>query len=166
MSTVQGIFGFLLGSTRPSNTDTVISVKHTVLAIAWLAINQTVRLASWTYFGLVLTHRLQLTPEEAAARPRPQRYWAGEDLGKLVVVSRRAEEAMRVGDRVRLKDTTNVPVTRHGRTTEAHGVIEVNTLIVQETQTTIDVLWQDGERETLDARDTVPYLNPDEYDCW
>lgn len=42
MSTVQGIFGFLLGSRPPSNSDTVISVKHTVLAVAWLAINQSV----------------------------------------------------------------------------------------------------------------------------
>ena len=42
MSTVQGIFGFLLGSMRPSVADTVVSVKHTVLAVAWLAINQAV----------------------------------------------------------------------------------------------------------------------------
>ena len=43
MSTVQGLFGFLLGTTRPSNADTVVSVKHTVLAVSWLAINQSVR---------------------------------------------------------------------------------------------------------------------------
>ncbi len=42
MSTVQGIFGFLLGSMRPNVADTVVSVKHTVLAVAWLAINQVV----------------------------------------------------------------------------------------------------------------------------
>ena len=72
---------------------------------------------------------------------------------------------MRVGDRVRLKGA-GAPVTKHGKQSELHGVIEVDTLIVQETKTTIDILWQDGERETLDARDTVPYLNPDEYDCW
>ena len=73
---------------------------------------------------------------------------------------------MRVGDRVRVKDPRGTPITKHRRPTEPHGVIEVNTLMVQETRTTIDVLWQDGQRETMDARETVPYLNPDEYDCW
>lgn len=42
MSGVQSIFGFLLGNVRPGNQDTVVSVKRTVLAIAWLAINQSV----------------------------------------------------------------------------------------------------------------------------
>ncbi|KAI1796055.1 hypothetical protein LXA43DRAFT_1160458 [Ganoderma leucocontextum] len=148
MSTVQGIFGFLLGSMRPSVADTVVSVKHTVLAVAWLAINQA------------------LSAEEASTRPRPQRYWHGSSLGDLTIVSRRAEEAMRVGDRVRLRNNAGVPITRHGRSTENQGVIEVVTLSVQETRTTVDVLWQDGTRETVDARETVPYLNPDEYDCW
>ncbi|CDO77016.1 hypothetical protein BN946_scf184380.g1 [Trametes cinnabarina] len=147
MSSVSGILGFLLGGTRPSDRDTVVSVKHTVLAVAWLAINQS------------------LTPQEAEARPRPQRYWYGADLGKLTTITRRAEEAMRVGDRVRLKDGSG-PVTRHGRSSDSHGMIEVDTLVVQETRTTVDVLWQDGTRETLDAKQTVPYLNPDEYDCW
>ncbi|KAI0751129.1 hypothetical protein C8Q80DRAFT_1155693 [Daedaleopsis nitida] len=146
-SAVQGIFEFLLGGTRPSNSDTVISVKHTVLAVAWLAINQS------------------LSPEEALTRPRPQRYWYGNDLAKLTLVSRRAEEAMRVGDRVRLKNET-VPTTRHGRNTESHDMVEVDTLIVQETRTTVEVLWQDGTRDIIDAGETVPYLNPDEYDCW
>ena len=35
-----------------------------------------------------------------------------------------------------------------------------------QTKTTVDVLWQDGTRETIDVKQTVPYLNPDEYDCW
>ncbi|KAL7282655.1 hypothetical protein ACG7TL_004128 [Trametes sanguinea] len=147
MSSVSGILGFLLGGTRPSDRDTVVSVKHTVIAVAWLAINQS------------------LTPQEAEARPRPQRYWYGADLGKLTTVTRRAEEAMRVGDRVRLKDGSG-PVTKHGRTSDGQGLIEVDTLVVQETRTTVDVLWQDGTRETIDAKQTVPYLNPDEYDCW
>ncbi|KAI0638530.1 hypothetical protein C8Q77DRAFT_1091600 [Trametes polyzona] len=147
MSSVSGILGFLLGGTRPSDRDTVISVKHTVLAVAWLAINQA------------------LSPEEASARPRPQRFWYGSDLGKLTTITRRAEEAMRVGDRVKLK-SGNAPVTRHGRPSDGYGSIEVDTLVVQETKTTVDVLWQDGSRETVDAKQTVPYLNPDEYDSW
>ncbi|KAI0722317.1 hypothetical protein C8T65DRAFT_628933 [Cerioporus squamosus] len=148
MSTVQGLFGFLLGSTRPSTSDTVVSVKHTVLAISWLAINQS------------------LTPEEADARPRPQRVWHGSDLGKLTILSRRAEEALRVGDRVRVKNSAVVHRTQHGKSSETHGVISVDAYIVQETKSTVEVLWQDGTREVLDTRNTVPYLNPDEYDCW
>ena len=42
----------------------------------------------------------------------------------------------------------------------------MDTYVVQETKSSVEVLWQDGTRETLDARNTVPYLNPDEYDCW
>ncbi|KAI0371562.1 hypothetical protein BV20DRAFT_965322 [Pilatotrama ljubarskyi] len=147
MSSVSGILGFLLGGNRPSDRDTVVSVKHTVLAVAWLAINQS------------------LSPEEAQSRPRPQRYWYGSDLGKLTTVTRRAEEAMRVGDRVKLK-AGGGPVTRHGRSIDNYGMIEVDTLVVQETRTTVDVLWQDGSRERIDAKQSVPYLNPDEYDCW
>ncbi|KAI0775899.1 hypothetical protein BD413DRAFT_610617 [Trametes elegans] len=147
MSSVSGILGFLLGGTRPSDRDTVIQVKHTVLAVAWLAINQA------------------LSPEEAQSKPRPQRYWYGADLGKLTTINRRAEEAMRVGDRVRLK-AGDAPVTRHGRPQDHHGSIPVDILVVQETRTSVDVLWQDGTRETIAATQSVPYLNPDEYDCW
>jgi ubiquitin-conjugating enzyme E2 O len=38
----SNMFNFLTGSGRPSNVDTVVYVEHTVLAICWLAINQTV----------------------------------------------------------------------------------------------------------------------------
>ena len=68
---------------------------------------------------------------------------------------------MRCGDRVRLRNNAEVPITRHGRSTENQGVIEVDVLAVVETRTTVEVLWQDGTKETLDARDTVPYLNLD-----
>lgn len=30
----------------------------------------------------------------------------------------------------------------------------------------VNVLWQDGTREVIDCKETVPYVNPDEYDCW
>ena len=153
MSTVQGIFGFLLGSTRPSTSDTVISVKHTVLAVAWLAINQAVcHIISLTRLPCITDPGLQLSPEVAATKPRPQRYWYGNSLGDLTIVSRRAEEAMRVGDRVRLRNNAGVPVTRHGRSPDGQGSIEVDTLIVQETRTSVDVLWQDGTRETQIGR--------------
>ncbi|KAI0788514.1 hypothetical protein C8Q75DRAFT_768744 [Abortiporus biennis] len=148
MSGVQGLFGFLMGSTRPSNQDTVLSVKRTVLAVAWLAINQS------------------LSPAEAASRQRPQRFWYGQDLSNLTLIRRRAEQAIRVGDRVYLKDKTAAPVSKHGKEDEPQGCVQVRTLLVKETRTTVNVLWQDGTRETLNAKDTVPYINPDEYDCW
>ena len=36
------LLGFLMSNFRRSNDDKVVAVKHTVLAIAWLAINQAV----------------------------------------------------------------------------------------------------------------------------
>lgn len=107
-----------------------------------------------------------MDPAEAAQRVRPQRFWHGPDLSKLTLVRRRAEQAMRVGDRVLLKDSKASPVSTHGREGEGPGTLTVRTLVVKETRTTVNVLWQDGTRETLNAKETIPYLNPDEYDCW
>lgn len=73
---------------------------------------------------------------------------------------------MRCNDRVRLRNSAGVPVTHHGRAAPNQVIIEVDTLTVIETRTMVEVLWQDGAKEALDARETVPYLNPDEYDCW
>jgi ubiquitin-conjugating enzyme E2 O len=42
----SNMFGFPTGSNRPGNVDTVLYVEHTVLAVCWLAINQTVRLGT------------------------------------------------------------------------------------------------------------------------
>ncbi|KAI0815073.1 hypothetical protein BC629DRAFT_1469034 [Irpex lacteus] len=147
MSGMQSLIGFFLGNARPSSQDTVVHVKRTVLAVAWLAINQS------------------LEPAEAAARTRPQRFWYGPDLGKLTLVRRRAEQAVRVGDRVVLKNEVG-PSSTHGKEGEGPGIISVDTLVVKETRTRVSVLWQDGTREIVDSKDTVPYLNPDEYDCW
>lgn len=38
----QSFLSYLLGGTRASVFDTVVDVKHTVYAIAWMAINQMV----------------------------------------------------------------------------------------------------------------------------
>ena len=72
---------------------------------------------------------------------------------------------MRVGDRVVLKNGVG-PNSTHGKEGEGPGIISVDTLVVKETRTRVGILWQDGTRETMDSKDTVPYLNPDEYDCW
>ncbi|CAL1695554.1 unnamed protein product [Somion occarium] len=148
VSGVQNLFGFLLGNGRTNAQDTVIAVKRTVLAIAWLAINQS------------------LTSAEAATRNRPQRFWYGSDLSKLTLVRRRAEQAMRVGDRVLLKNPNQSPATVHGREGDPAGSVTVRDLVVTETHTMVNVLWQDGTRDLLDCKETIPYVNPDEYDCW
>lgn len=103
---------------------------------------------------------------EAEKKIRPQRFWYGQDIGKLTIVRGRSELEMRVGDRVRLKDTTGVPSTRHSQGGDDADVIIVQTFMVTETETTLDVLWQDGVHETLRSTEVIPYLNPDEYDCW
>lgn len=52
MSGMQSLIGFFLGNARPSSQDTVVHVKRTVLAVAWLAINQSV--SSIGFIGFVL----------------------------------------------------------------------------------------------------------------
>jgi len=141
-----------------------VDVKHSVLAISWLAINQSVRMCpSFRYHD---SKPLQLSTEAAQRISRPERFWSGENLAKLKLVRSRAEWMMRVGDKVILKDATNLPFTRHGKEGEPYGVIEVRVYVVRETQTTVDVLWQNGSTETMLTTKLIPYLNPDEYDCW
>jgi ubiquitin-conjugating enzyme E2 O len=109
---------------------------------------------------------VQLPVEVAQTISRPARFWSGEDLGKLKLVRSRAEWMMRVGDKVILKDPSNLPFTRHGKEGESYGIVEVRVYVVRETQTTVVVLWQDGSKETVLTTELIPYLNPDEYDCW
>ncbi|KAJ2927209.1 hypothetical protein H1R20_g9885, partial [Candolleomyces eurysporus] len=73
---------------------------------------------------------------------------------------------MRVGDRVYLKDTSSAPLTQHGNEGDPAGIMQVHTYKVIETVSMFDVLWQDGVREKVRSIDVVPYMNPDEYDCW
>ncbi|KAI0068302.1 hypothetical protein BV25DRAFT_1911299 [Artomyces pyxidatus] len=143
----SNLFGFFTRQ-RQSHADTVVEVKHSVLAISWLAINQS------------------LSPEEAALSLRPDRFWSGANLAKLKLVRSRAEWMMRVGDKVVLKDVTGLPFTKHGKEGEPYGIVEVRVYVVKETQTSVNVLWQDGTSETLPTTQLIPYLNPDEYDCW
>ncbi|TFY81129.1 hypothetical protein EWM64_g2884 [Hericium alpestre] len=145
--TFGNFFGLFSRPARQTSHDTVIDVKHTVLAISWLAIDQS------------------LPPEMASAIPRPARFWHGQDFGRLKLVRSRAEQLMRVGDKVILKDSTNLPFTRHGKEGE-NGIMEVRVYVVKTTQTIVNVMWQDGTIEALLATDLIPYINPDEYDCW
>jgi ubiquitin-conjugating enzyme E2 O len=142
-----------------------VDVKHSVLAISWLAINQSVSLCV-LIFTCHVHKSVQLLAEVAQSISRPERFWSGVDLAKLKLVRSSAEWMMRVGDKVILKDAASLPSTRHGKEGEPYGIIEVRVYVVRETRTTVDVLWQDGSTETMLTTKLIPYLNPDEYDCW
>ncbi|KAF7310777.1 Isocitrate lyase [Mycena chlorophos] len=144
---VHSLFGFILGNTRPSPSDTCVEVTHTVYAITWLAISQ------------------ELDPDEAAKRQRPPKFFQGADTGKLILLRSVADSEMRVGDRVTFKDESKLPSTVHGL--DGTMKVLVKTFTVTETRTVVDVLWQDGTRESsIRSTELIPYLNPDEYDCW
>ncbi|KAJ7596874.1 hypothetical protein C8J56DRAFT_1041125 [Mycena floridula] len=141
--------GFLLGNSRPGQLDTVVMVEHTVYAVAWLALDQS------------------LDPAESQHRSRPKRLWYGADVSKLTLIRTRSDFQLHVSDRVRLKNPSGQPVTKHGKLEENGGrLLHVQCFAVKETQTIVQVLWQDGTRETLKSTELIPHLNPDEYDCW
>ncbi|KDQ63442.1 hypothetical protein JAAARDRAFT_169262 [Jaapia argillacea MUCL 33604] len=178
--------GQFLSSRSASADDTVVYLKHTVLAICWLAINQS------------------LSSSEAHKRQRPEKLWFGSNLSKLKLYRTRSEQTPRISDRVQFTPTNptpltdastpnsastyppfsiaasasipftssrlsplSVPSTKHGRPTDpTHGQIEVRTFTVCETRSTVDLLWQDGQREWVNSSELIPYMNPDEYDCW
>jgi ubiquitin-conjugating enzyme E2 O len=87
-------------------------------------------------------------------------------LTRLTLIKTRSDQDIRVGDKVFLKDATDGPITVHGQEGEPAGTVIVKALTVQETCTSVNVLWQDGMQETLRSTELIPYMNPDEYDCW
>lgn len=135
------------GVPMPTPNDTIVDVKHTVLAICWLAVNQS------------------LDPEDARSKRRPERFWYGEQLSKLTVIRCKSGD-IRVGDKVILENGQSVPTIVYDAGGATNDKIVIRTLCVQETRTVATVLWQDGVRETLSSTELIPYLNIDEYDCW
>lgn len=85
-------------------------------------------------------------------------------MSRLTLLRSLSDLEMRVGDRVTFKDESTVPGTTHGL--EDGTRVVVKTFTVTETRTFVDVLWQDGTKETVRSTELIPYLNPDEYDCW
>lgn len=143
----QAIYSGCHATPIPTPNDTVVDVKHTVLAICWLAVNQS------------------LDPEVAQSKHRPERFWYGEQLSKLTVIRSKSGD-IRVGDKVTLEGGRKVPATVYDTGSDINDKIIVRTLCVQETRTVATVLWQDGTRQTLSSTELIPYLNIDEYDCW
>lgn len=147
----------------PTANDTVVDLQHTVLAICWLALNQTV----WS-FNVFLSSpdsSSQLDRDTTLKKRRPERFWHGEDLTKLTVLRTKSGD-IRVGDKVMLPDDESIPIVSFETGIEGNSKIDSRTLCVQETRTTAVILWQDGSRETLQSTYLIPYLNVDEYDCW
>ncbi|KLO15052.1 hypothetical protein SCHPADRAFT_902766 [Schizopora paradoxa] len=136
---------FMPGVT-PSESDTVVAIKHSVIAVCWMAVNQ------------------KLTSEAAAGRQRPQRFWNENEQSKLTLVRDLDEKVVRVGHKISLRKAPFV--TRHGEANSRKGQILVDTFNVIETQTSVTVLWQDGSTEVVDSKELLPHVNPDEYDCW
>ncbi|KAF8560221.1 hypothetical protein OG21DRAFT_1452058 [Imleria badia] len=145
--TFHGIHSMRQGTPIPGVNDTVVDIQHTVLAVCWLALNQT------------------LDRDATLKKRRPERFWHGEDLMKLTVLRTKSGD-IRVGDKVIFPDDETIPVVSFETGIEGNSKIDSRTLCVQETRTTVVVLWQDGSRETLPSTDLIPYLNVDEYDCW
>ena len=157
-----------MGDVRPSHNDVVVSVKHTVIAVSWMAINQSVsiQILLQTHVSL-LSRAPQLSPEESASCSRPERFWAGKDISKLILLRGLNEcHNIQIGDKLTLRDPPEEYLTRHGKPNEGGVQITVETFTVYETDTLVDILWQNGLRETVSSVALVPYLNPDEYDCW
>ncbi|TRM60186.1 hypothetical protein BD626DRAFT_505743 [Schizophyllum amplum] len=146
---LSGILSYIMGQNRPSENDTVVAVRHTVYAIAWFGISQ------------------KLDPREAEKRERPKKFWYGEDVTKLTVIRGVAERQLHVGERVffRKFDSTR-PNTRHGREQDPGGVFVCSAFKIIESETMVSLLWQDGTRDVRRAVDVIPYLNPDDLDCW
>lgn len=112
---------------------------------------------------MVINDLPQLSPEEIARRQRPQKFWYGPDISKLTLVRGVSDQQPHVGHHVTLKNPPEDFVTLHGTGGEQ---FKVETGVVWETETTVDLLWQDGTRERCRTTDLIPYLNPDEHDCW
>jgi len=72
-----------------------------------------------------------------------------QDISKLTLLRSQSERQLHLSDRVTLKKAELAPITQHGKEEDPAGVLHVQTLAVRETETTIDVLWQDGTKETL-----------------
>ncbi|KAL1748439.1 hypothetical protein HDZ31DRAFT_79580 [Schizophyllum fasciatum] len=146
---LSGILSYIMGQNRPSENDTVVAVRHTVYAIAWFGISQ------------------KLDPREAEKRERPQKFWYGEDVAKLTVVRGVAERQLHVGERVFFRKFDSArPHTRHGRDQDPGGIFICSAFKIIESETMVSLLWQDGTRDVRRAVDVIPYLNPDDLDCW
>jgi ubiquitin-conjugating enzyme E2 O len=102
----------------------------------------------------------------AEVKQRPKRFWAGHDISELTLVRGTSDMEMRVGDRVCFDDPLGKPSSRHGVEPDGTTSFTIQTFVVTETETTLDILWQDGRYETIKSTSVIPYLNPDEYDCW
>ncbi|KAG9039021.1 hypothetical protein FS842_003185, partial [Serendipita sp. 407] len=75
-----------------------------------------------------------------------------------------------IGERVLFKDPAKafnlgiLPVIYSE--SDSKNQITVDALMITNTRTRVEVLWQDGSREWIPATDLVPNLSADDYECW
>lgn len=124
----------------------IVDIKQTVFYVNWLALNQ------------------KLTPDQQAKRPKPPALCT--DFSKLTLVKAFSQRNHEIGDRVvfrnqQLKDQHGAKYTHHGRERLA-----IDAMLVMETCTELEVMWQDGSRTKEKAVDMVPHLNLDEHESW
>ena len=58
-----------------------------------------------------------------------------------------------------------VPASHH-EDPDSHITIDVDALTVVATRSRVEILWQDGTCEWVPSIEVIPYINPDEFDCW
>lgn len=86
-------------------------------------------------------------------------------MNRLTLLRGLSDMVVHLGDKLTLKDCPAGMISKHGRDS-TQGFVEVDTFMVVKTRTTVKVIWQDGTEEVARSTELIPYLNPDEYDCW
>ena len=99
-------------------------------------------------------------------RQRPERFWSRKDISNLTLLRGVNDQLPRVGDRLLLETPPENVFTTHGPSGQGMNATRVETFVICETETVLDLLWQDCSRERVRSTDVIPYMNPDEYDCW
>ncbi|KAG8823512.1 hypothetical protein FRC19_003683 [Serendipita sp. 401] len=133
-------------------TDIIVKVTPVAAAISWSAVNQS------------------LDPSQAQHIPRPKRFWSVNDFPRVSIMRGRGPVVGTIGERVLFKDPAKafnlgiLPVIYSE--SDSKNQITVDALMITNTRTRVEVLWQDGSREWIPATDLVPNLSADDYECW
>ncbi|KAG8834341.1 hypothetical protein FRC17_009109 [Serendipita sp. 399] len=133
-------------------TDIIVKVTPVAAAISWSAVNQS------------------LDPAEAQHIARPKRFWSATELSKLSIMRGRGPVAGTIGERVVFKDPSRavalgiLPVIYSE--SDSKNQITVDALMITNTRTRVEVLWQDGTKIWMPATELAPNLSADDYECW
>ena len=109
-------------------------------------------------------------------------------MHRLTFMRPRGESSGVISERVTFKDRSHAlgecyhiywSISHSPSTTQELGVlashyedpdtplsIDVEALTVVATRSRVEILWQDGTRGWVPSIEVIPYINPDEFDCW